>query len=435
MATNTLLVADGRVLTPRVDVVDADVLLDRDAGTILAVGKDVATGADPDARLDASGGLVIPGLVNAHTHVAMTLLRGYADDKPLDAWLQEDIWPAEAELTAADVRAGAELGIVEMIRSGTTAFGDMYFHVPEVVEAIEAAGLRARVGHGVVTVGKDEAAARADVRESIEVALEYDGAADGRVRTAVMPHSLTTVRESLLREAVDGARDAGVPIHTHANETRDEVDPIVDERGERPVEYADDVGLLAESTFLAHGVHLDEREIDLLAARDTTVVHCPASNMKLASGIAPVQRLHDAGVTVALGTDGAASNNDLDLFDELRDAAMLGKLGADDAAAVPAAAAVRMATSGGADALSLPGGRIEAGAAADLAVVDLDAPHLAPAHDLVSHLAYAVRGSDVRHTVCDGRVLMRDREVLTLDTERVVETARKRAVDLAARTE
>ena len=440
MASNTLLVAGGRVLTPAFDVVDADVLIDRETGTIRAVGADAAAddpvaGDGPDATLDASGGLVIPGLVNAHTHVAMTLLRGYADDKPLDAWLQEDIWPAEAELTAADVRAGAELGIVEMIRSGTTAFGDMYFHVPEIVEAVEAAGLRARVGHGAVTVGKDEPEARADVRESIDVAREYDGAADGRVRTAVMPHSLTTVEDSLLREAVESARDAGVPIHAHANETRDEVDPIVEERGERPMEYAADVGLLAESTFLAHGVHVDEREIDLLAAHDTAVVHCPASNMKLASGIAPVQQLADAGVTVALGTDGAASNNDLDLFDELRDAAMLGKLGADDAAAVPAAEAVRMATQGGATALSLPGGRIEAGAAADLAVVDLDAPHLAPAHDLVSHLAYAVRGSDVRHTVCDGRVLMRDREVLTLDAERVVETARKRAVDLVARAE
>ncbi|MFA1609588.1 amidohydrolase [Halobellus rubicundus] len=435
MSSNTLLVAGGRVLRPDFEVVDADVVIDRDDGVIDAVGPDLAVDHEVDETLDAAGGLVIPGLVNAHTHVAMTLLRGYADDKPLDAWLREDIWPAEAELGPEDVRAGAELGLVEMIRSGTTAFADMYFHVPEIVDAVDRAGLRARLGHGVVTVGKDDEAARADVEESVDVAREYDGAADGRVRTAVMPHSLTTVAEPLLREAVDAARDAGVPVHTHANETREEVEPIVDERGERPLEYADDVGLLSETSFLAHGVHVDEAEIDLLAEQDAAVVHCPASNMKLASGIAPVQDLLDAGVTVALGTDGAASNNDLDLFDELRDAAMLGKLGADDAAAVPAAAAVRMATEGGAAALSLPGGRIEAGAAADLAVVDLDAPHLAPAHDLVSHLAYAVRGSDVRHTVCDGQVLMRDREVLTLDAERVVETARKRAVDLVARAE
>ncbi|WP_256288636.1 amidohydrolase [Halobellus inordinatus] len=435
MDSDTLLVAGGRVLRPDGDVVDADVLIDRTAGRIEAVGSKLATEHDADETLDASGGLVMPGLVNAHTHVAMTLLRGYADDKPLDAWLREDIWPAEAALTAEDVRAGTELGLVEMIRSGTTTFADMYFHVPEIVEAVDEAGMRARVGHGVVTVGKDEAEARADVQESLDVAREYDGAADGRIRTAVMPHSLTTVDEDLLREAVTDAHDAGIPIHTHANETRDEVEPIVAERDERPLAYADDVGLLSDSDFLAHGVHVDESEIDLLAERGTAVVHCPASNMKLASGIAPVQKLLDAGVTVGLGTDGAASNNDLDLFDELRDAAMIGKLGADDASAVPAEAAVQMATQGGAEALSLPGGRVEAGAAADLAIIDLDAPHLAPAHDLVSHLAYAVRGSDVRHTVCDGQILMQDRELTTLDEKQVVETARRRAVDLVARAE
>ncbi|MBB6647461.1 amidohydrolase [Halobellus ruber] len=434
MASETLLVAGGRVLRPDMRVTEADVLVDRDAGRIKAIDADRSADRDPDVRLDATDGLVVPGLVNAHTHVAMTLLRGYADDKPLDAWLREDIWPAEAALTPADVRAGAELGILEMIRSGTTAFADMYFHVPEVVAAVEKAGVRARVGHGAVTVGKDDPDARDDVEESIAVAREYDGAADGRVRTAVMPHSLTTVSEPLLREAAAAARDEGIPVHFHANETEDEVEPIVAERSTRPLSYADDVGILSARDFLAHAVHVDDSEIDKLSESGAAVVHCPASNMKLASGIAPVQRLLDAGVTVALGTDGAASNNDLDLFGELRDAAMVGKLAADDAAAVPAAAAVRMATQGGADALSLPGGRVEVGAAADLAIVDLDAPHLTPQHDLVSHLAYAARGSDVRHTVCDGRVLMRDREVLTLDAERVVGMARERAADLASRT-
>ena len=434
MASDTLLVAGGWVLRPDMQVEQADVFVDRDAGRIEAVGPDLDSERDPDTRLDAANGLVIPGLVNAHTHVAMTLLRGYADDKPLETWLREDIWPAEAALTPEDVRAGADLGILEMIRSGTTAFADMYFHVGEVVAAVEQAGLRARVGHGAVTVGKDDADGRADVEESIAVAREFDGAAGGRVRTAVMPHSLTTVSEPLLREAAAAARDDGIPVHFHANETRDEVDPIVEERSVRPLAYADDVGALSREDFLAHAVHVDGSEIDRLAAAGTAVVHCPASNMKLASGIAPVKELLDAGVTVALGTDGAASNNDLDLFDELRDAAMIGKLAADDAAAVPAAAAVRMATQGGAAALSLPGGRLAVGAAADLAVVDLDAPHLTPPHDLVSHLAYAARGSDVRHTVCDGRVLMCDREIRTLDTERVVETARERAADLASRT-
>ncbi|ELZ45192.1 amidohydrolase [Halorubrum distributum JCM 9100] len=436
---NHLRVTGGRVLRPDGRVERADVAVDRDEGTIRAVGSpsevDEAVGGAAAETLDASGSLVIPGLVNAHTHVAMTLLRGYADDKPLDPWLREDIWPAEAELTPDDVEAGAELGAVEMIRSGTTAFADMYFAMDRVADAVDRAGLRARLGHGVVTVGKDEADARADVEESLAVARELDGAADGRVRTAFMPHSLTTVGEEFLREGVAEAREAGIPIHLHANETTDEVEPIVEERGERPIAYAAEIDALGPDDFFAHGVHVDDSEVDRLAEAGTAVVHCPASNMKLASGMAPVQRLREAGVTVALGTDGAASNNDLDVFDEMRDAAMLGKLAADDASAVPAAAVVEMATAGGADALNLPGGRIEAGAAADLTVVDLDAPHLTPVHDPVSHLAYAARGSDVRHTVCDGQVLMRDREVLTLDAEAVQERAANAARDLVERVE
>ncbi|RDI71701.1 amidohydrolase [Halopelagius longus] len=433
--TNLLLVAGGRTLRPDLTVERADVVADRGTGRIEAVGPDVAEEYEVDETLDAEGCLVMPGLVNAHTHVAMTLLRGYADDKPLDPWLREDIWPAEAALEPGDVRAGAKLGIVEMIRSGTTAFADMYFDVDEVVAAVEEAGVRARVGHGVVTVAKDDEDAAADVEESLRVAREFDGAAEGRVSTAFMPHSLTTVGEELLREGVETAREEDIPVHFHANETTAEVEPIVAERGERPLSYADDVGMLAESDFLAHGVHTDDEEIALLAERGAAVVHCPASNMKLASGIAPVQQMLDAGVTVGIGTDGAASNNDLDMFDELRDAAMLGKLGADDAAAVPAAAAVKAATAGSAEAIGIDAGRIEPGALADLAVVEFDAPHLAPRHDDVSHLAYAVRGSDVRHTVCDGRVLMRDREILTLDEESVVAEARERAASLVERAE
>jgi 5-methylthioadenosine/S-adenosylhomocysteine deaminase len=441
---STLEVVGGRVLRPGATVERADVRADRETGEIVAVGDAIGadgetgsdeTGSGETDTLDASGCLVIPGLVNAHTHVAMTLLRGYADDEPLDRWLREDVWPVEAELVPADVRAGAELGILEMIRSGTTAFSDMYFHAPEIAGAVEDAGVRARLGHTAITVGKDEEAAHADVEASIEFAREYDGTAGGRVQTSVQPHSLTTVGETHLASLAAGAREHGLPLHYHANETVDEVEPIVGEYGKRPLEYADERGLLEGSAFLAHGVHLDEREIDLLAERGTAVIHCPASNMKLASGTAGIQRLLDAGVEVGIGTDGAASNNDLSMFDELRDAAMLGKLAAADASAVPAATAVEMATAGGARAIGLGSGRIEPGANADFAVVDFDTPHLTPVHDPVSHLAYAVSGSDVRHTVCDGEVLMRDREVLTLDAERVCEEAGERAAALVERAE
>ncbi|MBX0295830.1 amidohydrolase [Haloarcula nitratireducens] len=420
-----LLVTGGQVLRPDMTVERADVLVDQDDGEILAVESPGELAGDDE--LDAGDGLVVPGLVNAHTHVAMTLLRGYADDKPLDAWLQEDIWPVEGELTPEDVRVGAELGLVEMVKSGTTALSDMYFHVEEIAAAVEQAGVRAALGHTAVTVGKDEEGARDDVRQSLETARDLDGAADGRISTTFQPHSLTTVGERYLREYVPEANAAELPVHLHANETTDEVTPIVDEHGLRPLEYADDVGLLAEDSFLAHCVHVDETEIDLLAETGTGVAHCPASNMKLASGMAPVQRLLDAGVTVGIGTDGAASNNDLDMFDEMRDAAMIGKLAADDASAVAAETVVEMATENGAELLGIDSGRIEPGANADLAVLSLDSPHLTPAHDLVSHLAYAATGSDVRHTVCDGEVLMRDRDVTVFDEEAVRERAQAHA--------
>ncbi|PSP38741.1 S-adenosylhomocysteine deaminase [Halobacteriales archaeon QH_7_65_31] len=424
----TLLVTGGRVLRPDHTVERADIRVDTD-GRIEAVGDLDRT--DRDQSLDASGALVTPGLVNAHGHAAMTLLRGYADDKPLDAWLREDIWPMEAALSGADIAAGARLAAAEMIRSGTTAFADMYFHVPELVDVIAETGLRARVGHGVVTVGKDDESAAADVREALDVAAEYDGTADGRVRTAVTPHAPHTVGTDAIETLVAGAREHEVPLHFHFNETEAYLDP--DETGERSGAYADRLGLLGESSWVAHGVHLTGEEIDQLADTDTAVAHCPASNMKLASGLAPVKQLREAGVTVALGTDGAASNNDLDMFDEMRDAAMVGKLAAEDASAVPADAVVEMATQGGAEALGLPGGQIAEGEPADLAVVDLSGAHLTPEHDLVSHLAYAARGSDVRHTVCDGAVLMRDGELLTLDAERVKREAEERARDLVER--
>ncbi|MHB9287277.1 amidohydrolase [Halobacteriales archaeon Cl-PHB] len=429
---STLRIEGGRVLRPDMSVDRGDVLVDSHEGTIETVGDPGEVPAGDDT-LDAEDDLVIPGLVNGHTHVAMTLFRGYADDKPLDDWLQEDIWPVEAALQPGDIAAGTRLGIAEMIRSGTTAFADMYFEMDQVAEVVAETGMRARLGHGCISVGKDEDAAHDDFDEGLNFARAYDGTADGRVSTMLTPHSLTTVGEQFYREYVPTARKEGIPVHVHANETETEVEPIVDERGVRPLEYADDLGVLAEDAFIAHGVHLDETEIDLLAETGTGVVHCPASNMKLASGMAPVQDLLDAGVTVGLGTDGAASNNDLDMFDELRDAAMLGKLAADDASAVPAEAAVRMATEGSARAIGIDSGRIEAGANADLAVVDLDAAHLTPQHDLVSHLAYAARGSDVRHTVCDGQVLMADRELQTLDLEATRARASERAAALVDR--
>jgi len=418
----TLCIEGGRVLRPSGAVERADVLVDPDAGEVLEVGASVGTG---DERLDASDGLVVPGLINAHTHVAMTLLRGVADDRPLEAWLREEIWPVEAAMEPADVRAGARLGAVEMIRSGTTAFADMYFHVPEIAAVVRESGLRARLGHGIATAGKGDDEAAADLEEGLDVARRLAAGEDGedsRVRPMVCPHSLTTVDAGTLERAIAGARDLGVPVHCHASETDREVAPIVDEHGQRPLEYARDRGLFDAAAgdtpdFVAHGVHLDGAEVDLLRDTGAGVVHCPASNMKLASGTAPVPGLLGGGVDVGVGTDGPASNDGLDPLADLRLVALLGKLGDDDPTAVPARRVLTLATAGSARAAGLPAGRVEAGAPADLAVVDCTAPRLTPARDgaLVSHLVYAATGADVRHTVVDGRVLMRDRTVLTLD--------------------
>jgi len=425
-----LAVTGGRMLRPDGSVERADVLVD--GGEIVEVASEA--GADHDApTLDASESLVVPGLVNAHCHAPMTLLRGNADDKPLGPWLREDVWPVEAELTPADVEAGAALGVLEQIRSGVTAFADMYFEMDRVAEVVDRAGIRALLGHGIISEGKDDAAAREELRAGREFVETYDGSADGRVRAAVMPHSLTTVESELLTECADLAADLGVPLHLHANETENEVEPILEERGVRPLEFADDLGLLGPDSFVAHGVHCDEREIERLAETETGVAHCPASNMKIASGAAPIADMLEAGVDVGVGTDGPATNNDLDVFDEVRDATMLAKHRESDASALPAPTAFDLATEGAAAATGLPGGRVEPGAPADLAVVDLTAPHLTPVHDPVSHLAYAVRAGDVRHTVCDGRIVMRDREVRTLDADRVVGRASRHARDLLDR--
>ena len=425
-----LLIAGGEVLTSSMQLLRADIVVDQETGLIEAVGPAAGETFAIDQRIDATDAVVMPGLVNAHTHAAMTLFRGLADDKPLDRWLREDIWPVEAHLDAAAVGAGTELAMVEMIRSGTTCFADMYFFMPTVAEVVERYGMRARLGRGVVTVGKDPAAATDDIEASLAFATEFANAADGRIQTAFMPHSLTTVAPEILEWAVPAARDAGVPLHYHANETAAEVAPIREREGVRPLAYASAQGMLEAGDFIAHGVHLDATEVGLLVDAHVGVIHCPASNMKLASGMAPIQQLQDAGATVGLGTDGAASNNDLDMFGEMRDAAMIGKLAAGDAAAMDAPAVLEIATIGGAAALGMPGGLIEVGAAADIAVVDLDAPHLVPRHDIVSHLVYAASGRDVRHTICDGRVLMQDRRIPGVDVTAICERAQACADEL-----
>lgn len=421
----TLGIVGGDVLRPAGRVETRDVVVDQAAGTIKSIVPPGET--DVDTTLDAHGCLVTPGLVNAHTHVAMTLLRGHADDKALHDWLEEDIFPVEAALTSDDVAAGARLGMLEMIKGGTTTFCDMYFHEGAIADAAVDAGLRCLLGHGIITLGKDGEAIDDELETATGFVEAHQGRGDCRINTALMPHAVRTVDPESLERVAGLAADLGVPVHFHCSESADDVAAVEARDARRPVSTADHANLLDGSAFIAHGVHLDGDDIDRLADTTTGLAHCPTANLKLASGIARVADVLDAGVPVGIGTDGPASNNDLDMLEEMRLAALLAKTEADDASALPAAQAIHLATAGGADLLGVGGGRIEAGASADLAIIDLEAPHFTPRHDPISHLVYVASRGDVRHTVCDGTVLMRDREVLTLDERSVRVTAAESA--------
>ncbi len=420
-----LCLRDGVVLTPG-GVVDADVGVDD--GEIREVGEI----EDADRTVDCEGCVVTPGMVNAHTHAAMTLFRGYADDMPLDRWLEDEIWPMEALLTGDDVEAGARLAAVEMIRSGTTCFADMYFEMERVAEAVGDSGLKACLGYGAITVGKDEEEAREEFEDCVEFAREYGGTHGGRVRTMITPHAPYTCDTDTLERAAEAAVEEDVVLHTHLSETECEVDDSVAEHGSTPARRLDDLGFWSADAYVAHGVHLDADELALLSRRGVGVAHCPSANAKLAAGVAPVAGMLEAGVPVCIGTDGPASNNDLDMWEETRTAALLAKVWSDDAAAVPAETALEMATANGADVLGFDAGAVEEGRPADLAVVDLDAAHLRPRHDVVSHLVYAANGADVVHTVVDGEVLMEDRKILTVDADGVMEDVEDVASALAS---
>ncbi|WP_321211386.1 amidohydrolase family protein [Methanothermobacter sp. DP] len=402
-----------------------------EGNTIEEVSDSLSPG-DADTVIDGHGKLLIPGLVNTHTHLSMTLFRGMADDLPLDRWLNDHIWPAEAHLNGEYCYAGALLGCLEMIRSGTTTFNDMYFYMDEVACAVDDTGLRCVLSHGMIDLGDDDRR-RAEMRESLRIIRECHGMADGRIKVALGPHSPYTCSEELLRETARLAAEHGVGIHIHVSETEDEVREVSEARGMSPVEYLDATGVLGPGTVAAHCVWLKENEMEILSERGVKVSHNPSSNMKLASGISPVPELMGRGVNVSIGTDGAASNNNLDMFEEMKTASLLQKVSLHDPTALPAMDVFRMATVNGAEALGVNSGLIEEGRLADLVVLNTRRPHLTPWRNPASHLVYSAGGADVDAVICDGRILLLEGELKVLDEEYVMELAECAAEELASK--
>jgi 5-methylthioadenosine/S-adenosylhomocysteine deaminase len=387
----------------------ADIWID-ETGRIGAAGEGVAKEyrGGVAEEIEGSGMIALPGLVNTHTHAAMTLLRGYADDMPLQAWLAEKIWPLEAHLTPRDVYWGTKLACLEMIRTGTTAFNDMYFHMEEAARAVDEAGLRAVLAHGFIDLSLPEKR-EAECRATEKLAAAIRSMANPRIRAAAGPHAVYTASPDGLRWLAGFAAEEDIGIHIHLSETRKEVDDCLAAHGMRPPQLLEECGVLTRRTLAAHCCWLDEGDAGLLARHGTSVSYNPASNMKLAVGRAlPYQMLRDRGVRVALGTDGCASNNNLDLFEEMKTGALLQKFAWDSQTTLPAHEALRMAGPAGAEALGLGATGIAAGQPADLCLVGLSTPCNTPLHHLESNLVYACSGSAVRTVFCDGRLLMHD---------------------------
>lgn len=403
----SLLIRDVRLKGERVDIF-AD-----DRGMIAAVGSDVGrtAGKGADRVIEGNGAIALPGLVNTHTHAAMTLFRGYAEDMPLQEWLSGKIWPIEALLTGEDVYWGTKLACLEMIRSGTVAFSDMYFFMKDAARAVAEMGLCAVLSYGFIDLFSGEKR-EAECRNTEEFVRFIKGLRNTRIKAAVGPHAVYTVSQEGLSWCAEFSESEGIGIHIHLSETEREVMDSVAQWGKRPPAILDGCGILTPRTVAAHCCWLNRDECSLIARRGVHVSHNPVSNMKLATGRAmPYHWLREAGASVTLGTDGCASNNSLDLLTDMKFAALLQKFAWNSPTLLPAEEALAMATSAGARALGFGNGRIAAGEPADIILLDPGAVCNTPAHSIISNVVYSCPGSAVMTTICHGSVLMHDRTV------------------------
>ncbi len=382
-------------------------------------------GFKPEKVINGDGMLAIPGFVNCHTHAAMTLLRSYADDLPLMQWLEEKIWPFEARMERDDIYWGTMLCCLEMIRSGTTTFADMYFHMNTVAKAVEKSGMRADLSRGMIGTSPESEKTIAYSRDFVN---SWHRQANGRITVRLGPHAPYTCPPDYLKKVIELATEMGVGIHIHLAETGDEINIIKEKYGTTPIQLMDSIGLFDIPVLAAHCVHLDERDIQILAEKKVGIAHNPESNMKLASGVAPVISLLKAGALVGLGTDGASSNNNLDMLEEMRSAALLQKVSTMDPLALPSFEALAMATAKGAKVLGLGDelGMLKEGYKADIILVDTRRPHFYPRHDWMAHMVYASQSADVDTVIIDGEVVMEGRKVLTIDEDEVYSEVQNR---------
>jgi 5-methylthioadenosine/S-adenosylhomocysteine deaminase len=393
-------------------------------GKIVEIGKGLRGPAD--VEVDGEGKIVLPGLINTHTHLSMTLFRGYADDMQLQDWLQKKIWPLEGRLTGEACYQGALLGCAEMIMSGTTTFMDMYFHLEDVARAVDESGLRAFLSYGIIDLF-DPAKARAEQEKSRQLFEFFRNLGSSRIRFALGPHAPYTCSPETLLWAKEFAEKNGLIFHIHLAETRKEQADSQQQHGARVVEYLDKIGALCDRMLGAHCVWLTKSEVAILAKAGVSVAHCPVSNMKLASGgVAPLPEMFDAGIAVGLGTDGAASNNSLDMFETMKVCALLHKAHRWDPTVLNAQKVLDLATIDGARALGIEGevGSMEAGKKADIILLDGKMPNLNPVHGketIVSDLVYSASAANVNTTIVDGRVLMQNRQLQTMNLEQIIQ--------------
>ncbi|GEL07427.1 amidohydrolase [Salisediminibacterium halotolerans] len=420
------LIYNARVITMAEDqaVFTGGVLFDNERIHSVFSGKgDQSIAVKAAVKVDAKGKWLMPGLVNTHAHLGATLLRGLGEDLPLDQWLKTVMWPNEAKLNRELAHVSADLALTEMIRSGTTAYLDMYhLFMDEMAEKAAESGMRAVIARGMIGIGASETEQKAKLDESVQLFKTYHNAAEGRVRVMLAPHAPYTCPPDFLRRTADIAKRNNISVHTHLAETRTEIDEYKAKYQKHPASHLAELGLFDVPALVAHGVHLSDREINLLKEKDVAVSHNPISNLKLGSGVAPLRKLTEAGVKTALGTDSAASNNTLDMFEELRSAALIHKGMHENPQETKAYDLLKMAGQTGAEVLGFNNtGRIESGCEADLILIDPDAPHLTPSsvERTISHLVYAVKGSDVTDVWVKGRQLMNNRELTSLDEEKI----------------